>query len=57
MVKVVTKFHKHHLGGRVKLECVCVLGRISSFGRKGGGGGGELQCSVLTWRECIAHNN
>ena len=55
MVKVVTKFHKHHLGGRGKLECVCMQGRISSFGRKGGGG--ELQCSVLTWRGCIAYNN
>ena len=23
MVKNVTKFHKHHLGGRGMLECVC----------------------------------
>ena len=24
MVKYVTKFHKHHLGGRGMLKCVCV---------------------------------
>ena len=23
----------------------------------GGGGGGELQCSVLTWRGCKSHNS
>ena len=29
MVSDVTKFHKHHLGGRGRLECVCVC-RVSS---------------------------
>ena len=49
MVKDVTKFHKHHLGGRGMLECVCagiyttfrVLERGENFqvsGERGGGG-------------------
>ena len=54
MVKDVTKFHKHHLGRRGMLECMCVCRvscRILSFGR------GELQSSVSTWMGCIVHNN
>ena len=33
MAKDVTKFHKHHLGGRGMLECVCVGGGAPKFGR------------------------
>ena len=31
MVKKVKKFHKHDLGGRNMLECVCVQGIIQDF--------------------------
>ena len=39
MTTDVTKFDKHHLGGRGMLECVCVYAcrvsyRILSFGRR-----------------------
>ena len=55
MVKNETKFHKHHLGGRGMLECVCVQGFREDF--ELWEGGWEHQSSVFTWRGCIAHNN
>ena len=56
MVKDVTKFHKHHLGGQGLLECVymCLLGFIQDF--EFSDGEGDVQSLVLTWMGYIAHN-
>ena len=53
MVKYVTKFHKCNLGVGVCLSvCVYAQGFIQDFEFQEG----VLQCSVLTWMGCIAHN-
>ena len=53
MVKVVTKFHKCHLGAGVCLN-VCVQGFIQDFEFWEGGGGNSKV--LLMWRGCRAHN-